>query len=105
MEKNEVRCCSDGKLDWMDGMAKNREQWCGDVWGASIINGECYSDKTYGEAKRICEDNGARLCTQAELANGCAEGTGCSHDLDWVSSLRISPPFQMMALADSTFTF
>ena len=34
----------------------------------------------YGHAKQLCESAGARLCTKAEVADGCISAGPCSHD-------------------------
>ena len=47
----------------------------------------CSRDKTFAEAEAICQTAGARLCTVAEIENGCTAGTGCAldHALVWAS--------------------
>ena len=54
------------------------------VFGASNSGWPCSRDKTFAEAKAICEAAGARLCTAAELAAGCTAGTGCQFDFELI---------------------
>jgi hypothetical protein len=88
-ETHEVRCCSDSEIDWRG--AVHREDDCPGVWGGSYIPqfgsnslAKCFDSSTYGEAKHLCESNGARLCTQIEVANGCVAGSNCGYDQDWI---------------------
>ena len=50
------------------------------VWGASEAGWQCAFDKTFAEAEAICQAAGARLCTAAELVDGCTSGSGCGFD-------------------------
>ena len=51
------------------------------AWGESSVGSwQCSRDKTFAEAKAICQAAGARLCTVAELEDGCTVGTGCGYD-------------------------
>ena len=61
------------------------------MWGASDVGGGCARDKTFAEAEAICQAAGARLCTAAELADGCTAGTGCQFDYELVWGVP-SPP-------------
>ena len=54
------------------------------MWGASDAGWPCARDKTFAEAEAICQAAGARLCTAAELADGCTAGTGCLFDFELV---------------------
>ena len=76
----QVRCCSDVKLSlaW-----RPRRSGCS-VWGASNAGWPCTRDKTFAEAKAICQAVGARLCTATELRSGCTAGTGCQFDFELV---------------------
>jgi len=75
-ELHEVRCCSDtSKAGWLKRSQCN-------VWAASKI-GLCHAEKTYAEAKAICEGAGARLCTEKELSDNCTLGSGCGHDNEY----------------------
>lgn len=74
-----VRCCSDTNLGFPSGKS------CGQIFGYSNVpvNGgspTCSRDKTFAEAKGICEDAGARLCSVEEIVDRCTEGTGCGYD-------------------------
>lgn len=50
------------------------------VCAESKIDGECHTDVTYEEAKKTCQNVGARLCTADELSNDAAKGSGCKGD-------------------------
>jgi len=80
-----VRCCSDIKLpSWI-----SRRPGCS-AWAESAAGlWKCSRDKTFAEAEAICQTVGARLCTVAEIGDGCTAGTGCSFDyqLVWASTL------------------
>ena len=55
------------------------------MWGESAAGSwGCGREKTFAEAVTICQTAGARLCTAAELVNGCAAGTGCGFDVQLV---------------------
>jgi len=73
-EPHNVRCCSDTEKE---GWTKKSK--C-DVWVASKIDGKCHKNKNFLEAKCICEEAGARLCTKEELEKNCSVGTGCGLD-------------------------
>ena len=49
---------------------------------------KCSRDKTFAEAEAICQAAGARLCTVAELKDGCTVGTGCGYDQELVWASR-----------------
>ena len=63
---------------------------CGDIgwtnaasFGSAAVCGAspgCYSNKTWSQAKAICEDQGGRLCTATEVAADEAKSTGCGFD-------------------------
>ena len=79
-----VRCCTDttptvGAVNWLKKCDNDSGY---DVWGSSRDqNGVCYSEQsTYSEALKICTDEGARLCSIAELQAGCTMKTGCGYD-------------------------
>ena len=76
----QVRCCADVELSpaW-----PSRRSGC-PVWGASNAGWPCTRDKTFAEAKAICQAVGARLCTATELRSGCTAGTGCQFDFELV---------------------
>ena len=77
---SQVRCCSDTQLS--DTWLKNAN--CS-VWGGSNEEGfDCKHNQNFAQAKAICDEVGAKLCTVAELEAGCAAGTGCGHDSDLV---------------------
>ena len=45
------------------------------VWGGADEGFDCQHSKTFAQAEAICATAGARLCTVAELEDGCAAGT------------------------------
>ena len=61
--KHEVRCCN------KNGQNKIRMKKYG-----------CNKDKTFAEAKQICEGKGYRLCTAEEIKMCKTCGTGCGYD-------------------------
>ncbi|KAL7548652.1 hypothetical protein ACHAWF_011924 [Thalassiosira exigua] len=69
-EIHAVRCCSETAKE---GWAKQSQ--C-DVWGESHLP-TCNAASTYSEAEVICAANDARLCTESELLDDCAHGSGC----------------------------
>jgi uncharacterized protein YkwD len=71
-ERHAVRCASDTKIS---GWKKR----CG-IWSESNAWGSCENSLSYTEAKALCEREGGRLPTVAELENNCLRGTGCGHD-------------------------
>jgi len=78
-EKHEVRCCSDtAKAGW-----RKHSNQC--PYAESKVP-VCFHDKTFFEAKEICQSEGARLCTADELTNDCTVMTGCMHDKDLIWS-------------------
>ena len=89
-----VRCCSDTELGW-DGSAEN--SGC-TVWGGSNVPNpsppwvdcslSCNAGKTFNEAKIICTNGNADLCTKNQLEKRCTIGTGCHYDtlLVWSST-------------------
>jgi len=88
-EEHEVRCCSRIKHsdDWLrnPGCKNYHESELVDATGQ---NAKCYHASTYAEAQSICADNHGYVCTRAEVLDGCAQGSGCSHDKDlvWTSN-------------------
>eukprot|EP01047_Picozoa_sp_COSAG01_P059705 COSAG01_NODE_7207_length_3305_cov_2.001248_2_plen_384_part_00 len=82
---HEVRCCADTKprsgYQQMNGC---------EIWAESQVgSARKYRKYTFEEAVSICAEDGARLCTHAEMQKSCTAGTGCSHDADmiWTSSV------------------
>ena len=85
-ESHELRCCSDVELT---GYQQKND--CS-VWAesqlASVGDGTdgCVTAATYEEALSLCNGDGGRLCSVAELESGCTAGTGCFHDYDLIRS-------------------
>lgn len=83
-EKAAVRCCSDTpKSRWI------KHDGC-NVWVTSRIQDRCYLNKTWLDAKAICEGVAARLCTTEEVSTDCTQKTGCRANVRWIwtSSLK-----------------
>lgn len=86
----DVRCCS------MDGTSCNSGNFpetftftnfltsTGTACSAGECNNVadtwCHSGVTFFQAQELCEANGERLCTRAEVEGGVCCGTGCSHN-------------------------
>ena len=86
--RGQVRCCSVVKLSPTWG---SRASGCS-VWGGSDESWPCAGNKTFAEAKAICQAAGARLCTSTELADGCTAGSGCYFDFELVWGTVPNPP-------------
>ena len=78
-----VRCC------WDDASQPDGYNCEAHSDGNDNDNNECYSGmigfggrvaKTWAEARTICENDGRRLCTVAELSDIPCCGSGCSYD-------------------------
>jgi len=72
-----LRCCSSVRKE---GWRKNTG--CS-VWTRSRLNEKCHFSTTLSEAKQICADNDARLCTRSEVEADCAQDetmNGCLMD-------------------------
>lgn len=50
------------------------------VCAASVLDSRCSFSTTHSNAKKWCEDHGARLCDTNELSDDVAVGTGCKLD-------------------------
>ena len=102
---HEVRCCSDVELPGyerrlagdslgIDNTGPFMQLDC-QVWAESqflsVGDGPagCVEEATLNEAIDVCTNDGARLCTKAEMHSGCSAQTGCGHDEDLV---RTSDP-------------
>eukprot|EP00526_Cylindrotheca_closterium_P002256 CAMPEP_0113613836 /NCGR_PEP_ID=MMETSP0017_2-20120614/6849_1 /TAXON_ID=2856 /ORGANISM="Cylindrotheca closterium" /LENGTH=930 /DNA_ID=CAMNT_0000522971 /DNA_START=64 /DNA_END=2856 /DNA_ORIENTATION=- /assembly_acc=CAM_ASM_000147 len=87
-EKHEVRCCSSRLKDaWM--VSNNCNNWHeSDLIDLNGTPKQCIHAATYAEAQQICDANDAYVCTRDQVLQGCAQGSGCSHDVDmiWTSN-------------------
>ena len=72
------------------------------MWGESDAGWQCAQGKTFAEAEAICQAAGARLCTTAELVNGCTAGTGCMFDFELVWGVSSPPPPSTTGLGVTT---
>jgi hypothetical protein len=91
---HEVRCCADAAQN-----GYQKKHGC-EVWAESQFlsvgsgTGGCVHAATWEAANLTCVQDGARLCTVAELEDSCTQGTGCGHDADmiWASSRCAAGP-------------
>lgn len=107
-----VRCCSmDGSTcqsgnnprtyNFISGGSSH-----GEACAAGACNGQpdtwCHRGLTLPQAAELCEANGERLCTRAEIGSSTCCGTGCSHDghLIWIQE-RAPPQLIMLGAHDS----
>lgn len=101
-ELHDVSCCSDvplGDFQTKDGCpyaarhqkplecrlrgANPNSNQCGSGAGADLP--DCNHQATLAQAKMMCEEVGARLCTLDEVVtNQCTIGLGCNHDGDMI---------------------
>jgi len=87
-----VECAEDSRVKASDSTVHGDDIGvsCCSVDGSNGVrefDGQCYQAVTYGDAERICEDNGLRLCSLSEMLGKATKGAGCSHDsrYNWVS--------------------
>mmetsp|Transcript_17901 Transcript_17901/g.30888 ORF Transcript_17901/g.30888 Transcript_17901/m.30888 type:complete len:191 (-) Transcript_17901:226-798(-) len=86
LEEHPVRCCSDGKIP---GWKRRAKLGCS-VWAQSWLKAQnpgeekCNDAETWAQAKHICQINGGRLCTAAEMEGNCAAGSGCGFNPEYV---------------------
>lgn len=84
LETHAVGCCADTAVEGFSHVCTGRQ-----VWGERDMHDmACNHEATQPEANAFCRAMGGRLCTQEEMADGCTQGTGCSHDRDmlWTST-------------------
>lgn len=88
------KCCSDFPK-FSDPSSTGSAGVCG---GTRLPGGQGCQSGTYDEAKAICEDAGARLCTLQELEDGETKGTGCGLDEEqvWTSTKCATGPDRWM---------
>ncbi|CAJ1953005.1 unnamed protein product [Cylindrotheca closterium] len=75
-----TRCCSDAELPGYRKREGGSVPYESCPFAETEIDGVCHENTSYDEAFNLCAGAGARLCTKAELENGCAGGTGCNFD-------------------------
>ena len=94
MEQGDGYTDDDGDDDESTGLwskcAQRNLPIVGASCGASVVGGECHSSKTmtFFDAQDVCAVDGGRLCTQTEINNRVAHGSGCDLDseLVWTST-------------------
>ena len=99
--RGQVRCCSDVEPSpaW-----QSKRPGCS-VWGESDAGWPCTRDKTFAEAEAICQSVGARLCTAAELVDGCTAGTGCQFDSELIWGTTPPAPPSPPPPPDETYDY
>ena len=84
-----ARCSSAtcSALDMLNDIERGSDGVCGGSSGFGL-NKPCSGTLSWTEARDYCEGVGARLCTEFELRNNEAKGTGCDLDtaLIWSST-------------------
>jgi len=81
-EPHDVRCCSDvNKPGWTQRGSECPWTESNNFDGANF---ECQGGLSFFEASQFCADVGGRLCTQAEVQDNCAFGTGCGFDVSFI---------------------
>lgn len=76
---------------------------CCDAAGTSCVTfGSCPGFHTYSQAAALCESNGYRLCTKAELHTEICCGTGgmCDHHPVWTSTRWVPEPYSLAFSSD-----
>jgi len=99
-ETHEVRCCSDTDLNIDENMSGKwiQKSNCNN-WSAANLkeNGSipiCHSNRIWSDAVLICKENGGRLCTKTEVEEGCARGSGCKFDSEYIWTSELAPNHQ-----------
>jgi hypothetical protein len=79
-----AQCYPDSQTERLVGSSdgSNRELavQCCSIDGTTGSRPGCMQAVTYQQALKQCEDNGLRLCTDAEVQNDKGAGQGCNHD-------------------------
>jgi len=92
-EGHEVRCCSDYPIEGWRRTTKCENWHQSKLTALDGTPGTCFHDSTYAEAQAICRANGGYVCSQDQVKAGCARGSGCGHDADfiWTSTGPATP--------------
>ena len=62
-----IVCCSTcTELGW-HSRAYGSRAVCGETVDAPVLGGACFGAKRWGQARAVCQEGGARLCTAEEL--------------------------------------
>jgi len=105
-ELHETTCCSDQPISGFQPPSDNctvySERDAGNNGANNLI---CHPSANWTSAWAMCNSIGARLCTAAELINGCGAGLGCNFNQHMIWSSTVNPNCQLPAptLAPSTF--
>lgn len=62
---------------------------CGEEPEAAAVMRECFTEKTFSEAQKLCQGHGLRVCSAEELASNAQCGSSC--DFDFVSVWTSTP--------------
>jgi cullin-associated NEDD8-dissociated protein 1 len=94
-----MRCCADADPS-TEGITGWSKKWCfgEEIWAASAytvdgVASECQMAVTYAEAEAQCAAGGGRVCTRAEVEEGCVKSTGCSLDAAFVWTSDVTPEY------------
>jgi hypothetical protein len=61
-----VCCPTCTELGW-HSRAYGSSAVCGETVDAPVLGGACFGAKRWGQARAVCQEGGARLCTAEEL--------------------------------------
>ena len=61
-----VCCPTCTELGW-HSRAYGSRAVCGETVDAPVLGGACFGAKRWGQARAVCQEGGARLCTAEEL--------------------------------------
>ena len=61
-----VCCPTCTELGW-HSRAYGSNAVCGETVDAPVLGGACFGAKRWGQARAVCQEGGARLCTAEEL--------------------------------------
>ena len=61
-----VCCPTCTELGW-HSRAYGSSAVCGETVDAPMLGGACFGAKRWGQARAVCQEGGARLCTAEEL--------------------------------------
>ena len=96
-EHHGVRCCSDQAPQFIQDSHWAHADGCPYCESDTMAVGftECQTNVSFAAAEAWCAGVGARICSSAELAQGCCRDTGCGLNswLVWTSDVSQCPAF------------